>query len=68
MCCEAPKHAMDEFFERTKKVEVVGDLDLYQLPSIICLYGSTSFIAPKLVVVQPSKPTWIIERYPNMGG
>ena len=37
MCCEAPKHTMDEFFEGTKKVEVVGDSHLYQLPSIVCL-------------------------------
>ena len=37
MCCEAEERTMDDFFEGTTKVEVLGDSHLYKLPSIICL-------------------------------
>ena len=67
VCCEAPKHAMDELFEGTKKVEVVGGFTFVSVTIYNLLDPSASFIAPKLVVVQPNKPTWIMERDPNMG-
>ena len=60
-CCEAPKHTMDDFFWRNRKVEIVGDLDLYQLPSMICMIRKNIFHRSKA-------GGSLLARDPNTGG